>query len=154
MVKIKLSTRNFIFTVVHVHQVKTLWLRPCPRSMPRLDLLHGHFQLAARQAKAVKRKAFSSRSSFLVQSYITISLFIQNMEPRIEPMQVSPIRRCQKRKTAIALRTDLQGKLDGQHHSSSMDHSYSITLPFQIISHSNNFGESKFFKFNQIYMTR
>jgi len=28
MVKIKLSTRNFIFTVVHVHQVKTLWLRP------------------------------------------------------------------------------------------------------------------------------
>ena len=29
-----------------------------------------------------------------------------------------------------------------------------ILPPFPIISHSNNFGESKFFKFDQIYMTR
>ena len=29
-----------------------------------------------------------------------------------------------------------------------------ILPPFQIISHSNNFVESKFFKFDQIYMKR
>ena len=29
-----------------------------------------------------------------------------------------------------------------------------ILYPFQIISHSKNLGESKFFKFDQIYMTR
>ena len=31
---------------------------------------------------------------------------------------------------------------------------YIILPPFQIISHSKNFRESNFFKFNQIYMTR
>ena len=45
MVKIKLSTRNFIFTVVHVHQVKTLWLRPCPE--PTKMLVAGRMVLVS-----------------------------------------------------------------------------------------------------------
>ena len=31
MVKIELTTRNLIFTMVHVHQAKTLWLRAPPQ---------------------------------------------------------------------------------------------------------------------------
>ena len=29
MVKMELTTRNLILTMVHVHQAKILWLRPC-----------------------------------------------------------------------------------------------------------------------------
>ena len=61
MIKIKLSIRNFIFTVVHVHQVKTLWLRPWAHGTRRASdhagvtcfsyrshVKHGNFKIFAK----------------------------------------------------------------------------------------------------------